>query len=92
MPKNIAQIVSTTTTGTAPLVVASTTMVANLNVEKWGGMSLPSITGNGGKTLAVNTGATALEWITVGGSSLTVGPYTIQYNSGTNKLELIYTA
>lgn len=59
-----SQIVSEIATGIAPLTVASTTLVSNLNVQKWNGQDLPSITGNGGKVLSINSEATALEWST----------------------------
>jgi len=58
------QIQSDVATGTAPLSVASTTIITNLNADKIDGLDLPSITGNGGKLLAVNSGATVLEFVT----------------------------
>jgi len=40
-----AAIVSTLATGTAPLTVASTTKVDNLNADQWDGKDLPSYSG-----------------------------------------------
>ena len=85
-------VVSTVSTGTAPLTVASTTLVTNLNADKIDGLDVPAITGNGGKVLTVNVGATALEWTTASGQGADYTPFNIAYNGGTGKLEFTYTA
>lgn len=53
-------------------------LMADNNSAYWGNFptELPSVTGNAGKVLAVNSGATGVEWATVqggGGSSYTAG-------------------
>jgi hypothetical protein len=84
-------------TGTAPLAVSSPVLVTNLNADKWEGLDLPSMTGNVGKVLSVNTGETTLVWATAGSptnltlTTLTLGKFSLNYNSGSNKLEIIYT-
>lgn len=58
-----------TITGTVDISQGGTnaTTAANARVNL-----LPSYTGNGGKVLAVNTGATDVEWITVSGSGISL--------------------
>lgn len=84
-------IKSTVETGIAPLIVDSTTVIANLNADKIDGLDIPTISGNGGKVLTVKSDVTGLEWTTSTSSGLPIAPYGISYNSGTNKLEFTYT-
>jgi len=53
------QITSTVATGTAPFVVASTTVVTNLNADAVDGISIGTITGAGGIVYGTSTSAIA---------------------------------
>jgi len=63
-----AALVSTLATGTAPLTVASTTKVTNLNADKWDGKDLPAYSGGQSFTIVatpndviIKMGSTAIS-------------------------------
>lgn len=60
---------SHTITGTVDISQGGTNATTAANARS---NLLPSYAGNGGKVLAVNTGATDVEWITSGGGGLTL--------------------
>jgi hypothetical protein len=67
------QITSTVATGTAPLVVASTTVVANLNADSVDGISIGTVTGAGGIVYGTSTTAIAGSAAGVSGQAVISG-------------------
>ena len=70
------QLISTVTTGTAPIVVNSTTMVANLNADQLDGQHgafYQNASNINSGTLATNYGGTGLNTSTAGNGTLLIG-------------------
>jgi len=80
--QDVGPLTSTAYTATAPITIVGNTISLSTVPIASGGTDattaagaiqnlLPSYTGNGGKRLGLNSGATALEWVTDGGGTVT---------------------
>lgn len=80
--QDVGPLTSTAYTATSPItIVGNTISLATVPIASGGTDAttaagaiqnlLPSYTGNGGKRLGLNSGATALEWVTDGGGTVT---------------------
>jgi|SRR6195256_3952111 len=85
------QITSTIATGTAPLVIASTTVVPNLNVQTIKGVTVSNAPTIGQGLIA--TSATAASWQAVGGAftCVNVTPVTVNANVSTDQILMACT-
>lgn len=79
------QLVSTIATGTAPLVVSSTTLNTNFNADKWDGVDLVTSVSTG--QVLVGTGASQVSGL----ATPAKGTYNLQYSGGAVSWGLLAT-
>ena len=56
------------------IAITNTTLVSNLNADRWDGQHLPPLATNAAKVLTVNATNTALEWSESSGGNVVLVP------------------